>query len=182
MKYALPLLALVLAAGQVAAAEPLGRLFFTPAQRAQLDSARSQKDRMPPAPEQEAAAPLPEVVTYGGIVRRSDGRTTVWINDRALDDAKAAERLPLPGRVRSDGSVNLELPQANRSVNLKVGQSVEIVSGTIEEPYARGPVRSRSRSKPAAAADDRSASKVENAVMRSPGMRKDEDAIDQDRR
>ncbi len=176
------LLALLLAVGDAAAAEPLGRLFFTPVQRAQLDAARSQKSRALLAPEPEAAAPVPEVVTYGGIVRRSDGRTTIWINDRPIDDGKAADRMPVTSRARPDGSVNLEVPQTSRSVNLKVGQSVEITSGSIEEPYARNPAIAKPQLRAATGGGSGTSPGVEGASPQSPSARKDRDDDDSDRR
>ena len=184
MKCALVSLALglVLAVGEAPAAEPLGRLFFTPAERTRLDVARSQKSRGTPASEQEEPAPVPEVVTYGGIVRRDDGKTTVWINNRTVNDGKAADRLPVASRVRPDGSINLEVPQTNRSVNLKVGQSFEIVSGTIEEPYARRPVAAKPVPKPAAVRDDRAAAKPESALQPAPDTRNEPDDDGPDRR
>lgn len=167
-------LALILAVGP-ARAEPLGRLFFTPAQRAQLDIARSQKSRATLASDQEEAVPVPEVVTYGGIVRRNDGKTTVWINNRAVNDGKATDKLPVASRVRPDGSVNLQMPQSDRSVNLKVGQSVEIVSGTIAEPYARRPAAAKPAPKPAAARDNSPTAKPESASQPAPRKRESPD-------
>jgi len=146
---ALALLSL-LAAGEVRAAEPVGRLFFTPEQRAQMDAARAQRSRATLSAEiEQEAAPAVEILTYHGIVRRSDGKDTVWINDRAIDDGKETGRLP-PARPRPDGSIVLELPQGERKINLKVGQSIELLSGTIAEPYARAPVPPKSAPKPAA--------------------------------
>lgn len=144
VKIALPALVFAIAAGAAGAAEPLGRLFFTPAQRAQLDAARSQKARAPLAANKEESTPAPEVVTYRGLVRRSDGKTTVWINDRAIDDGRIASGIQLNGRVRPDGSIVLEVPQTERSVRLKVGQSVEVLSGAIAEPYRRTPATPKS--------------------------------------
>jgi hypothetical protein len=127
---------LAIAAAAASAAEPLGRLFYAPAQRMQLDAARSQKSRPSIAAEPEAPT-LPEVVTYDGVVRRSDGRNTVWLNNRAVHDGRTPADVPVSGKVRADGSVTLGLPQSDRSVKLKVGQSVEIMSGSIAEPYSR---------------------------------------------
>jgi hypothetical protein len=136
---------LVLAAGLVLlhsvaamaqAAEPLGRLFYTPAQRAQLDVLRSQKNIAAPAPEPEQPAPAPEVVKYEGIVQRSDGRSTVWINSRQIDGAQAGAQLPTGGRLRPDRRIRVKLPQGGRDVDLKVGQRVDMQSGSVEEPYA----------------------------------------------
>ncbi|MBI4196061.1 MAG: hypothetical protein HY526_13400 [Betaproteobacteria bacterium] len=180
MRCVLPLLGLVLAIGDACGAEPLGRLFFTPAQRAQLDAARGDKLRAPLAAEPEEAPRAPEVVTYGGLVRRSDGKTTVWINDRPTDDGTGATGSPVRSRVRPDGSINLLVPQANRSVDLKVGQSVEIVSGRIAEPYAREPApQPASR----AASPERAAQGRADGTLPGPsGPRRDGDEHEQDRR
>jgi hypothetical protein len=119
-------------------AGPPGRLFFTPAQRAALDVARTQRARALLAnekPEQEAA-PVPQTITYGGMVRRSDGKSTVWINNQPVNDREPLGGA-IVGQVRPDGSVTLQVPQSGRSVNLKPGQSVELLSGTVEEGFSR---------------------------------------------
>jgi hypothetical protein len=141
--------ALGLVPAQTFAVEPIGRLFFTPAQRAQLDNARSQKNRATLASEQQEGAPAPEVVTYSGMVRRSDGKSTVWINNRSVQDREAPGGVAV-GRVRPDGALTIQVPQSSRNVELKVGQSVEVLSGTIEEPYARRFTAPRPAAKPAA--------------------------------
>ena len=171
------LIALALAAPASLAAEPLGRLFFTPAQRAELDAARREKNRIPPAAEPGQRAALPERVTYDGMVRRSDGRSTVWINNRAIDDGKAAGGLPAASRVRPDGSVRLVIPESGRPIDLKVGQSVEIISGTIAEPYhrARGGTRTTQSAAPSGA--DRDAARTP-----APAARRNADDDDPDRR
>lgn len=144
------LLALALgAAGAVPVAaqqqqqEPMGRLFFTPAQRSSLDVARSQRARATLATErteEQPAVPQEQTITYGGAVRRSDGKSTVWINGRPVTEQEAAAGATVVGRVGADGSVSLQVPQSGRSVQLKPGQSVELLSGTIEEAYSRKPV------------------------------------------
>ncbi len=140
--------ALMLAAEPAMAAEPLGRLFFTSAQRASLDGARSQRSRATLSSEKEEAAPVPEIVTYGGMVRRSDGKTTVWINNRAMHDNERPDGATLVGRVRPDGGVSLQHPQTGRSVDLKPGQSVELLSGTIEEGGSRRLTAPKPEAKP----------------------------------
>jgi hypothetical protein len=146
----------VLAAAATSAPAPaqerLGRLFFTPAQRASLDVARSQRARTALAtekPEQEAA-PVPQTITYSGVLRRSDGKTTVWINNQPVQDRESAGAAAIVGRVRPDGSVTLQVPQSGRSVTLKPGQSVELLSGAVEEGYSRRLESSRPEPKPAA--------------------------------
>ncbi|MGH8622341.1 MAG: hypothetical protein ACRET3_09400 [Burkholderiales bacterium] len=133
------------------AQERLGRLFFTPAQRASLDIARSQRARAALSTEKsEEAAPVPQTITYGGLVRRSDGRTTVWINNQPVHDRESAGAAAIVGRVRADGSVTLQVPQSGRSVNLKPGQSVELLSGAVEEGYSRRLEVTKPEPKPAA--------------------------------
>ncbi len=133
----LMLTGLSLASGLASAADPLGRLFFTPDQRAQLDTARTQKSRATLASEVEVnAAPVAEILTLDGSVRRSDGKSTVWINNRAINDREASGGVVIQ-RLQPDGAILLQVPQSARSIDLKVGQSVDIVSGTIEEPFAR---------------------------------------------
>jgi hypothetical protein len=122
--------------------EPLGRLFFTPAQRSSLDVARSQRARTTLATErtEEQAAPQEQTITYGGMVRRSDGGSTVWLNGRPVHERETIGGATVVGRIGADGSVSLQNPQSGRSVALKPGQSLELLSGTIEEGYARKPV------------------------------------------
>lgn len=145
------------AASSAAADAPLGRLFFTPSQRSSLDIARQQRARTTVATENsedaQTAAPVPQSITYDGAVRRSDGQSTVWINRRPVRDKDPAGSAVVVGRVRQDGSVSLQIPQSGRSVELKPGQSVELLSGTIEESYARKPPpapEAKPESKPAA--------------------------------
>lgn len=71
---------------------PLGRLFSTPAQRAELDARRSAAGQpaaaplaTPPAPTPASAA-LPPPVELNGLVQRSSGRSTVWLNQQAQQE------------------------------------------------------------------------------------------------
>ena len=127
-----------------AADEPLGRMFFAPAQRAQLDIARTQRARTTLATEKTEeisnAAPAPQTITYDGAVRRSDGKTTVWLNGRPVNDKEPAGGALVVGRVRPDGGISLQMPQSGRTVDLKPGQSIELLSGAIEESFSRKPV------------------------------------------
>lgn len=146
-------------AGPAAAAEapaPIERLFFTPAQRESLDVARSQRTRTTLSTEERTEPvveqPVPQTITYGGMVRRSDGRTTVWINDRPVDDQEAAGGATVIRRVGPDGAVTLEVPQSKRRVDLKVGQSVEVLSGSVGDGY-RQPKKAAEDERPAGSAN-----------------------------
>jgi len=152
------------------AQERLGRLFFTPAQRASLDVARSQRARTALATEktEQEATPVPQTITYSGVLRRSDGKTTVWINNQPVHDRESAGAATIVGRVRSDGSVTLQVPQSGRSVILKPGQSVELLSGAVEEGYSRRLEGSRAEPKPAATPAAKSAADARSAKPAAP--------------
>jgi hypothetical protein len=128
------LLAAIAATSDALGAQPLGRLFFTPAERAQLDNARSQNQRAAKvAPEPVEVAQAPQIVTYSGIVRRSDGKSILWLNNRPVEEKEALAGLALTGRVSPDGAVILQVPETGASVNLKVGQRAELQSGKVAE-------------------------------------------------
>jgi hypothetical protein len=132
--YTLPVLAALAFVGHAYAAQPLGRLFFTPAERAQLDVARVQKHVPPAAPAQQADAPsAPQVITYSGIVRRSDGKATLWLNNKPVDEKEGLSGLAVKGKVNPDGRVTLRVPETGTSIELKVGQSAELQTGRVGE-------------------------------------------------
>jgi hypothetical protein len=132
----------MLPAAPAGAAEPIGRLFYTPDQRTSLDGARSKRARNAVATEKEESPPpppSPEVVTYGGMVRRSDGKTTVWLNNHAVGEKETGSRIV--GKVRPDGSVTLQSPHTGKNVELRVGQRAELLSGRVEEGYRHAPAQ-----------------------------------------
>lgn len=65
---------LILAVFSIEAFAQLDRLFFSQGERASMDSARSRASR--PVGSDDAAP------TVDGLVRRSDGNGTIWINGR----------------------------------------------------------------------------------------------------
>lgn len=89
-----PLLLLFLALGQSAAwaqPEPLGRLFFTPQQRAALDRQRQLNPNF-----LANATDADTSLSINGEVRRSSGRNTRWINGEAQSNGNApAARVPV---------------------------------------------------------------------------------------
>lgn len=123
-----------------ATASDLGRLFFTPAQRATLDNARKQNLRIEIGTQKEPTPPPPRVpqnVSVDGLVRSSDGKSTVWLNNRPVTERSAGDIKVSTNK--NDNRVRLSVPESGRSIDLKVGQTVEIVSGTIQEGYFRRP-------------------------------------------
>jgi hypothetical protein len=104
MTLCLPL-ALCTAEASLAAPAELGRLFYTPAQRAQLESARAHTvthgahPSQAPSPDR-AAPPL----RFDGVVTRSDGKSTRWVDGKAQLGASGLAGLK-PGQIRLDGRV-----------------------------------------------------------------------------
>lgn len=123
-------------------AESLGRLFFTPEQRAALDLAR----RTQPVAGQGADAPS-DGVTLNGIVTRSDGHRTVWINGRPQPAGVATTRSP--------AAASIPLPGGGGQVRLRVGQTLDPASGKVEEGYRRPPPAVAPAAQPADKPKDR---------------------------
>jgi hypothetical protein len=152
MKRLVTAFVIVVLAPLAVAAPPLGRFFFTQEERVELDAARVKKKHAPaaaPKPPPEvapAARPTARVVTYGGIVRRSDGRSMLWLNDRLGDEDDALARLNLSGRVRDDGSVSLHARDDTKAIEVKVGQTVHVHTGEVVE-------RTRSGARPGGSSD-----------------------------
>ncbi len=164
------LIVLMAGAGTATGAE-FGRMFFTPAQRAALDTFRKQNIQSAITIEDDRDKDLvvapppsgPEHMSVGGVVRRSDGRNTAWINNRAVEAGQQGGVSVAPGK--NDNRVKLTAPRSGRSFELKVGQTVDVTSGTIEESYAR-----RAVPKPAPAPEPELADKpAATPPPRAPG-------------
>ncbi|MET3131376.1 hypothetical protein AAKU55_001638 [Oxalobacteraceae bacterium GrIS 1.11] len=133
------LLALLLSSS--AGAVELGRLFATPAERAALDAQRADAPPDTPAAAGAAAQPVPgavasaaatapaaEPLVLNGVVRRSSGKSTVWLNQVPQNDAN--------NRLGADAALSLQL-SSGRKVILKPGQSFDVNNGTIKEADGR---------------------------------------------
>ena len=124
----------------VPVATSLGRLFFSPEERTTIDEMRG-RPTAAAAPAPKALPPAPEYVMLNGIVRRSDGSTSVWLNDRMLEGRRTAEGLEVTDsrRAPGPGNVTVKVPQAGRSVDLRVGQQLDVTSGKVQERYQIAP-------------------------------------------
>ena len=118
MKPALKILLLV--SGTVAAtlvsAEPLGRLFFTPEQRAQLEYSK-------PQPSDSAGSNRGLIVN--GIVQQHGGKRTAWINGIPRQAGNSDDRAP--------ESLPVTVPGLTKPVKIKVGQKVLVNPATDTE-------------------------------------------------
>ncbi|HEX4985621.1 MAG TPA: hypothetical protein VFV71_06040 [Burkholderiales bacterium] len=109
-------------------AEPLGRLFFTPAQRHMLDAGKYSTPR-------KTEKPVPRTMQIDGIVTRSDAESTIWVNGKAYHDGSPeGVRVGTDPRTPETGSVRVP---GKATARVKVGQQLELNSGRIQESFAR---------------------------------------------
>ncbi|MCC7546924.1 MAG: hypothetical protein IT532_04085 [Burkholderiales bacterium] len=77
-----------------AAGEPLGRLIYTPEERARMEAQRSSgKEAARDAPS-EHSKNVPARATATGIVERSDGQRILWLDGARLRPGSLPESLP----------------------------------------------------------------------------------------
>jgi hypothetical protein len=137
---ALPLPTLAQGGPVVGAAPPVhfGRLFTTPAERERLDAMRLSGGQVASAPAMPVpavpgeAAPLPpppppQPVTLNGVVQRSGGASTIWVNQEART---GAEIRVAPGT--REPAVVVSLPNGGKAI-LKPGQQVDPNTGAVRD-------------------------------------------------
>lgn len=112
-------------------AEPLGRLFFTPSQRAALDAG---KQISKPRTVRAVAPRRPRPVTLNGVVTRSDGESAVWINGHETGN-KTVSGVRASTSATDPTSAQLRVGGAQKSVRLRVGQQLDPASGKVLERY-----------------------------------------------
>lgn len=129
-----------------ALAEGLGRLFFSPEQRAQLEqdrarniaagansSALKEQENTEVAGEEDSTS---SVLTVNGIVQKRGGTRTVWINGVAQRADSSAERTP--------ESVTVVIPGKTQPVRVKVGQQL-LLESPPPIPTSRKPAGQKSQ-------------------------------------
>ncbi|MHB9103110.1 MAG: hypothetical protein ACYC2E_16575 [Sulfuricella sp.] len=114
-----------------AGAEPLGRLFFSPGERARLDQVRNGHASASAPAGQQAST---EQITLNGIVRRSSGKTTTWINQVPQNENETPQGITVWQGQTSKPSALLLLP-SGKKVNLKAGQTFDTTKGKVREGY-----------------------------------------------
>lgn len=142
----LQLAALGVAAGlmlvsHVAEAQRLGRLFSTPEERALLDELRRERKIVAPDPQVVEIVPdTPTVdqVTINGVVLRSGGTNSAWINGRQVDaGTRTREGVRVDTSAVQGGRVKITLPSGAETIDLKPGQKIDVDSGVVVEAYER---------------------------------------------
>lgn len=130
-----PLVAAAEPAATPDAAAPLGRLFMTPELRATLE--RQRQLNVPQARGMEG-----ESLRLDGIVTRSSGKSTVWINARPQSEHSRDAAVPARTSRRQPGQATLATPDGG-SVDLKVGVTVDPATGERRGGLAAGEIRVR---------------------------------------
>ena len=125
----------------------LGRLFATPAERAEMETHRGASAALapqsgmpagqaepapdpnaPPAADQPAAAPPPPppALVMNGVLRSSSGRSTVWLND--VPQSGAQNHFTN----RGGAALTVTLPSGKRIV-LRPGQRYDLGEGRVKD-------------------------------------------------
>lgn len=127
---------------QEAHAQRLGRLFSTPEERALLDELRRERNIVAPDPQAVVTAvpdvPAVEQVTIDGVVLRSSGADSAWINGRQVSGgARTREGVRVDTSTSRGGRVKITLPSGADTIDLKPGQRIDVNSGVVVEAYER---------------------------------------------
>ena len=115
----------------------LGRLFFTPQQRQELDRRRQLNI-------QEVAVTNVDLLTVNGQIARSSGKSTTWVNGVAQDDTFKG---------RDPSSVTLG-ENTESTITVRVGQTIDKTRGAITDGLGGGEIRRRPASSENSSARD----------------------------
>ncbi|MDY6982232.1 MAG: hypothetical protein SV422_04015 [Pseudomonadota bacterium] len=137
-----------------------GTLFTQPEERAYLDYLRDEflrnnaeqgfdiaETAIPVVPDAEPAPAGPIEFSFGGIMTRRDGSRSVWLNGVVLAESELPAGMSL---VSAGSSTSLRIAHEGKVYQLRPGQTVDLVAGTVVESYQR-PQAAPSASEPAAA-------------------------------
>jgi hypothetical protein len=120
-----------------AGAQELGRLFFTPEQRAALDARRKARVPDKPAATPQAESPITRI---NGAVQRSGGRSTVWVNGEAIQEG-AQPGAQSPPRTTGTGRVSIPAGEGTQRYDLRVGESLDRGNGEVKDVIGEGEIR-----------------------------------------
>jgi len=121
----------------VARAQELGRLFFTPDQRAALDARRKAR-----SPDKAAATVVSPTTRLDGYVQRSGGPSTVWVNGEGqLETSSDAPRIGATRR--DDGRVSVPVGESGARVGMKPGETLDRGTGEVRDLIGDGEIKIR---------------------------------------
>lgn len=112
--------------------EHVGRLFFTPEQRAALDARRRAR-----VPDKPAAVVVASPTTrLDGFVKRSSGPSTVWVNGAPLTEGTGEAP-------RIGPRVSISVGEGGRRATLRPGEVLDRGSGEVRDIIGGGEIRIR---------------------------------------
>jgi len=121
--------------GPVYADDEFGRFFTTPKQRERLDELRNSstevvvnvnEDELKINEEDKKTEQQHNEITLRGIVYRTDGKNTAWVNDsNSYEGDVASDVTRVDENEIGPGGVEMELPGKKRKVRLKVGEAYD---------------------------------------------------------
>lgn len=122
--------------------DDFGRLFSRPNERSKLDVMRQNQKLKVIAPEpvdngteEPAPVTLPDPITLQGYVKRSDGSSTVWINNQPVQEGSTVNNVNI-GRLNENakqGTLDVKIPANGKHIRLKAGQIYEPETNQIKE-------------------------------------------------
>lgn len=129
---------LVLVPGAASGADDaLGRLFFTPERRQQLDRQREMnildKQQVQPDP----------TLTIDGVVTRSSGKRTAWVNGSPQNEDETTSGLTVTSRRGDPGKVLVESGDSPKA-RARVGETVNRHTGEASDLLNGGRISARS--------------------------------------
>ncbi|MEY3219452.1 MAG: hypothetical protein RIT27_809 [Pseudomonadota bacterium] len=117
----------------------IGRLFFSPKERAELNRLRIQAEQAKYTQTKETDLPIPSFLNLRGFVTNNKGKNVVW-----FDNKQPIEELNIPGLRLDIQNVNVQgLPiqiiNGDKQLKLKPGQHLDTTNGKIIENYYEPP-------------------------------------------
>jgi hypothetical protein len=126
------LLAILLLNATACLAQEVGRLFFTPEQRAALDARRRAR-----VPDKPAAVVVASPTTrLDGFVKRSGGPSTVWVNGEPLTEG--AGDAP-----RIGPRISISVGEGGRRAALRPGEVLDRGTGEVRDDLGDGEIQIR---------------------------------------
>lgn len=121
---------LALTGTSACASDDLGRLFFTPERRQLLDHQRQFNV-------QERTPPEEQTLTINGVVTRSSGQRTIWVNGEAQNSNGRPEGIAVAPDSRHPGRV-LVSPDGKPPTQLKTGGTFNRSTGEASDVLGNG--------------------------------------------
>lgn len=116
--------------------QELGRLFFSPAERAALDAQRRTGAVAP-------QAPSPAPMRINGYLLRAGAHPTLWVNGSAAGSGSRTDEVRVTPGTHHPGEVAVHVRDDRSSRRVKVGSTLDPVSGEARDVIGDGQLRVR---------------------------------------